>query len=106
MDKYGKATPEALAESALWEASLFAEHDFDDIKISVKHHDPVVMVRAYELLAEQSRLQTPVARFAATHSTDRASTLTSQLIPLSLPKPGEQNEEILGPLGVNAPAVA
>jgi (E)-4-hydroxy-3-methylbut-2-enyl-diphosphate synthase len=53
MDKYGKATPEALAESALWEASLFAEHDFENIKISVKHHDPVVMVRAYELLAEQ-----------------------------------------------------
>src|SRR3954470_2458811 len=50
--KYGKATPEALAESALWEASLFAEHDFHDIKISVKHNDPVVMIRAYELLAE------------------------------------------------------
>ncbi len=51
--KHGKATPEALVESALWEASLFAEHDFHDVKISVKHHDPVVMVRAYELLAEQ-----------------------------------------------------
>ncbi|MGO1050011.1 flavodoxin-dependent (E)-4-hydroxy-3-methylbut-2-enyl-diphosphate synthase [Crossiella sp. CA198] len=51
--KYGKATPEALVESALWEASLFAEHDYHDIKISVKHNDPVVMVRAYELLAEQ-----------------------------------------------------
>ena len=53
MEKYGKATPEALVESALWEASLFAEHGFHDVKISVKHHDPVVMVRAYELLAEQ-----------------------------------------------------
>jgi (E)-4-hydroxy-3-methylbut-2-enyl-diphosphate synthase len=51
--KHGKATPEALVESALWEASLFEEHDFRDIKISVKHNDPVVMVRAYELLAEQ-----------------------------------------------------
>jgi (E)-4-hydroxy-3-methylbut-2-enyl-diphosphate synthase len=51
--KYGKATPEALVASALWEASLFAEHDFHDIKISVKHHDPVVMVRAYEQLAAQ-----------------------------------------------------
>ncbi|HXT42780.1 MAG TPA: flavodoxin-dependent (E)-4-hydroxy-3-methylbut-2-enyl-diphosphate synthase [Pseudonocardiaceae bacterium] len=49
--KHGKATPEALVESALWEASLFAEHDFHDIKISVKHHDPVVMVRAYQQLA-------------------------------------------------------
>src|SRR5918994_1249506 len=44
--KYGKATPEALVESALWECSLFEEHDFRDIKISVKHNDPVVMVRA------------------------------------------------------------
>jgi (E)-4-hydroxy-3-methylbut-2-enyl-diphosphate synthase len=51
MAKYGRATPEALAESALWEASLFEEHDFRDIKISVKHHDPVVMIRAYQLLA-------------------------------------------------------
>ncbi|MEO7753492.1 MAG: flavodoxin-dependent (E)-4-hydroxy-3-methylbut-2-enyl-diphosphate synthase [Terracoccus sp.] len=52
MDKYGKATPEALVESAVWEASLFEEHDFHDFKISVKHNDPVIMVRAYELLAE------------------------------------------------------
>ncbi|MFC7273494.1 flavodoxin-dependent (E)-4-hydroxy-3-methylbut-2-enyl-diphosphate synthase [Paractinoplanes rhizophilus] len=51
--KHGRATPEALAESALWEASLFAEHDFHDIKISVKHNDPVVMIRAYEILAAQ-----------------------------------------------------
>jgi (E)-4-hydroxy-3-methylbut-2-enyl-diphosphate synthase len=51
--KYGKATPEALVESAVWEASLFEEHDFHDFKISVKHNDPVVMVRAYELLSER-----------------------------------------------------
>jgi (E)-4-hydroxy-3-methylbut-2-enyl-diphosphate synthase len=54
LEKYGKATPEALVESALWEASLFEEHGFGDIKISVKHHDPVVMVQAYRLLAAQS----------------------------------------------------
>ncbi|GAA0325138.1 flavodoxin-dependent (E)-4-hydroxy-3-methylbut-2-enyl-diphosphate synthase [Kineococcus aurantiacus] len=53
MQKYGKATPEALVESAVWEASLFEEHDFHDFKISVKHNDPVIMVRAYELLAER-----------------------------------------------------
>jgi len=53
MAKYGKATPEALVESALWECSLFEEHGYTDLKISVKHNDPVVMVRAYELLAEQ-----------------------------------------------------
>ncbi|MEN9714981.1 MAG: hypothetical protein RJA35_448 [Actinomycetota bacterium] len=53
LQKYGKATPEALVESAVWEASLFEEHDFHDFKISVKHNDPVVMVKAYELLAER-----------------------------------------------------
>jgi (E)-4-hydroxy-3-methylbut-2-enyl-diphosphate synthase len=51
MEKYGKATAEALVESAVWEASLFEEHGFHDFKISVKHNDPVVMVRAYELLS-------------------------------------------------------
>jgi (E)-4-hydroxy-3-methylbut-2-enyl-diphosphate synthase len=51
MAKYGKATPEALVESAVWEASLFEEHDFHDFKISVKHNDPVVMIKAYEQLA-------------------------------------------------------
>nr|WP_245950121.1 flavodoxin-dependent (E)-4-hydroxy-3-methylbut-2-enyl-diphosphate synthase [Calidifontibacter indicus] len=53
LEKYGKPTPEALVESAVWEASLFEEHDFHDFKISVKHNDPVVMVKAYELLAER-----------------------------------------------------
>ncbi|MFF1304888.1 flavodoxin-dependent (E)-4-hydroxy-3-methylbut-2-enyl-diphosphate synthase [Streptomyces sp. NPDC058307] len=53
LQKYGRATPEALVESALWEASLFEEHGFRDIKISVKHNDPVVMVAAYQQLAEQ-----------------------------------------------------
>ncbi|MGD6742907.1 flavodoxin-dependent (E)-4-hydroxy-3-methylbut-2-enyl-diphosphate synthase [Streptomyces sp. BH106] len=53
LQKYGKATPEALAESALWEAGLFEEHGFRDIKISVKHNDPVVMVNAYRQLAAQ-----------------------------------------------------
>src|SRR5699024_4389909 len=53
LKKHGKATAEALVESAVWEASLFEEHGFHDFKISVKHHDPVVMVRAYELLAER-----------------------------------------------------
>ncbi|OBA42176.1 MULTISPECIES: flavodoxin-dependent (E)-4-hydroxy-3-methylbut-2-enyl-diphosphate synthase [unclassified Gordonia (in: high G+C Gram-positive bacteria)] len=53
MQKYGKATPEALVESALWEAGLFEEHGFGDIKISVKHNDPVIMVEAYRQLAAQ-----------------------------------------------------
>jgi (E)-4-hydroxy-3-methylbut-2-enyl-diphosphate synthase len=51
MAKYGKPTAEALVESAIWEAGLFEEHDFHDFKISVKHNDPVVMIKAYEQLA-------------------------------------------------------
>jgi len=53
LKKYGKATPEALVESAVWEASLFEEHGFHDFKISVKHSDPVVMVQAYQMLSER-----------------------------------------------------
>jgi (E)-4-hydroxy-3-methylbut-2-enyl-diphosphate synthase len=49
--KHGGATAAALAESALWEASLFEEHGFTSLKISVKHHDPLVMIAAYRLLA-------------------------------------------------------
>ncbi|HLS74589.1 MAG TPA: flavodoxin-dependent (E)-4-hydroxy-3-methylbut-2-enyl-diphosphate synthase [Actinomycetaceae bacterium] len=53
LKKHGKATAEALVESAVWEASLFEEHGFHDFKISVKHHDPVVMVEAYRMLSER-----------------------------------------------------
>ncbi|ADD41690.1 flavodoxin-dependent (E)-4-hydroxy-3-methylbut-2-enyl-diphosphate synthase [Stackebrandtia nassauensis] len=51
--KYGGVCSEALVESALWECSLFEEHGFTDLKISVKHHDPLVMVRAYQQLSRQ-----------------------------------------------------
>lgn len=53
LEKYGKPTAEALVESAVWEASLFEEHDFHDFKISVKHNDPIVMIKAYRQLAER-----------------------------------------------------
>ena len=53
LSKYGAPTPAALVESALWEASLFEEVGFHDFKISVKHHDPVVMVQAYRELSEK-----------------------------------------------------
>ena len=54
LEKYGKATPEALVESAIWEAGLFEEYGFGDIAISVKHSDPVLMVEAYRQLAEKT----------------------------------------------------
>lgn len=53
LKKYGSATPEALVESAVWEASLFEEQGFHDFKISVKHHNVVTMVEAYRQLSEQ-----------------------------------------------------
>ena len=53
LTKYGRVTPEALVESALGECSLFEDHGFTDLKISVKHHDPMVMMAAYRLLATQ-----------------------------------------------------
>ncbi len=52
LKKYGKATAEAMVESAVMEARLFEEAGFYDFAISVKHHDPVVMVKAYQLLSE------------------------------------------------------
>ena len=54
LEKYGKATPEALVESAVYEAGLFEKHGFGDIAISVKHSDPVLMVEAYRQLAAQT----------------------------------------------------
>ena len=53
LKKYGRATPEALVESAVWEASLFEENAFHDFKISVKHHDVLTMIQAYRLLSEK-----------------------------------------------------
>ena len=54
LKKHGRATPEALVESAVWEAGLFEDCGFHDFKISVKHHDVVTMVQAYRLLSAQS----------------------------------------------------
>ena len=51
--KYGKPTPEALVESALNEARILEDEDFFDIKISVKHSNPRVMIEAYRQLAER-----------------------------------------------------
>src|SRR5437762_12179219 len=51
--RYGRPTPEALVESALNEARILEDEDFFDIKISVKHANPSVMIEAYRLLAEK-----------------------------------------------------
>ena len=51
--KYGNPTPEALVESALNEVRILEDEDFVDIKISVKHSNPRVMIEAYRMLAEK-----------------------------------------------------
>lgn len=53
LEKHGKPTPEALVESALNEARILEDEDFFDIKISVKHSNPRVMIEAYRQLAEK-----------------------------------------------------
>jgi (E)-4-hydroxy-3-methylbut-2-enyl-diphosphate synthase len=53
LEKYGAPTAEALVESALNEARILEDEDFFDIKISVKHSSPRVMIQAYRMLAEK-----------------------------------------------------
>jgi len=57
--KYGKATPEALVGIGTVggvPCSRSTASSFRDFKISVKHNDPVVMVRAYEQAGRAVRL--------------------------------------------------
>jgi (E)-4-hydroxy-3-methylbut-2-enyl-diphosphate synthase len=51
-DKYGRATAEAMVESAKIELGLFEEVGFDDVKISVKASNVPMMIEAYRLLAD------------------------------------------------------
>jgi (E)-4-hydroxy-3-methylbut-2-enyl-diphosphate synthase len=51
-EKYGRATPEALVESAQHELDLFAEVGFDNVKISVKASNVPLMIEAYRQLSE------------------------------------------------------
>ena len=51
--KHGSPTPQALAESALYHASLLEKYDFDDIVISIKASNPYNMILANRILAEK-----------------------------------------------------
>ena len=53
LEKYGKATPEAMVESALYNAKLLEKFDFDDIVISIKSSSVQSTVKAYRLIAEK-----------------------------------------------------
>ncbi|MCR5781216.1 MAG: flavodoxin-dependent (E)-4-hydroxy-3-methylbut-2-enyl-diphosphate synthase [Clostridia bacterium] len=51
--KYGSPTPEALAESALYHASLLEKFDFDNIVISLKSSDVMRAFEAYGIISEK-----------------------------------------------------
>jgi (E)-4-hydroxy-3-methylbut-2-enyl-diphosphate synthase len=51
LERHGSPTADALVESALAEARILEDEDFFDIKISVKHSNPRVMIEAYRSLA-------------------------------------------------------
>lgn len=50
--KHKGVNVDSIVASALNEIKLFEEHEFYDIKISVKHHDPMMVVASYKKLAE------------------------------------------------------
>jgi (E)-4-hydroxy-3-methylbut-2-enyl-diphosphate synthase len=54
LDKYGYPTPEAAVESALDHIRFCEELGFHDIIVSVKFSEVPNMIRAYELLSEQT----------------------------------------------------
>ena len=53
LQKYGRPTPQALCDSAMYHASLLEKFDFGDIVLSMKSSDVSFMKAAYELAAEQ-----------------------------------------------------
>lgn len=54
LEKYGVPCAEALAESALYHASLLEDLDYFNIAISVKSSDVQTMIRANRILAEKT----------------------------------------------------
>ncbi|MBR0423605.1 MAG: flavodoxin-dependent (E)-4-hydroxy-3-methylbut-2-enyl-diphosphate synthase [Clostridia bacterium] len=53
LSKYGKVTPEAMAESALYNASLLEKYDFYDIVISIKSSNVKTTVEACTIAAKK-----------------------------------------------------
>lgn len=50
--KYGAPTPQALCDSARYHMALLEKHGFEDIVVSIKASDPVVMIEANRLLSQ------------------------------------------------------
>lgn len=54
LKKYGRATPEALVESALRETAILEDAGFEMIKVSLKSSNVLDTVAAYRLMSEKS----------------------------------------------------
>ena len=52
LEKYGGPTPQAMADSAMYHASLLEKNDFTNIIISIKSGDVPSMMQAYRLCAK------------------------------------------------------
>ncbi|MBR2579356.1 MAG: flavodoxin-dependent (E)-4-hydroxy-3-methylbut-2-enyl-diphosphate synthase, partial [Clostridia bacterium] len=53
LEKHGGATPDAMTESALYNAKLLEKFDFNNIVISIKSSSVQDTVKAYKLIAEK-----------------------------------------------------
>ena len=52
LEKYGRATPEAMVESAMQHVRILEKLDFYDMKISLKAHDVPLTIAAYQLMSQ------------------------------------------------------
>ena len=77
LQKYGGPTPEALAESALYHASLLEKFDFTDIVISIKSSSVEKMIRANEIVAD--RCSYPLHLGVTEAGTERIGVMKSAL---------------------------
>ena len=51
VERYGKVTPEGLAESAMRQVGILEDLDFNDIVISIKSTDVIQCIKAYEIIS-------------------------------------------------------
>lgn len=54
LEKYGKVTPQAMCESAIYNTNLLENFDFNNIVISLKSSDVKTSIEAYRLMSQQS----------------------------------------------------
>ena len=53
LEKYGKVSPEAMCESAMYNVKLLEKYDFDNIIISIKSSNPLNTVLAYRMISQK-----------------------------------------------------